>query len=79
MTKGTYLIERIFNANIADVWRAVIEKELMKLWYFDLTEFKAEEGFIFEFTGGEEGGTQYLHRCEITEVIFERNLSQTWR
>jgi uncharacterized protein YndB with AHSA1/START domain len=78
MTRGTYIIERIFNANIKDVWRAITEKELMKQWYFDLPEFKAEVGFVFEFTGGEEGGTQYLHRCEITEVIFERKLSHTW-
>jgi uncharacterized protein YndB with AHSA1/START domain len=78
MRPGTYTIERIFNAKRADVWRAITEKELMKQWYFNLPEFKAEVGFVFEFTGGEEGGTQYIHRCEVTEVIAEKKLSHTW-
>ena len=78
MTKGTYKVERIFEAKTKDVWRAITEKELMKQWYFDLQEFKAEVGFVFEFTGGEKSGPQYLHRCEITEVIVEKKLSHTW-
>jgi uncharacterized protein YndB with AHSA1/START domain len=78
MTEKTFSIERIFKANIKDVWRAITEKELMKQWYFYLPEFKAEVGFTFEFTGGEEGGKQYLHHCEITEVITEKKLTHTW-
>lgn len=78
MEKKTYSIERIFNAKRAEVWRAITEKELMKQWYFDLPEFKAEIGFVFEITGGEEGGTQYLHRCEITEVVLNEKLTYTW-
>jgi uncharacterized protein YndB with AHSA1/START domain len=60
------------------VWLAITEKDLMKQWYFDLPEFRPEVGFIFEFTGGEEGGVQYLHRCEIIEVIPEQKLTHTW-
>jgi uncharacterized protein YndB with AHSA1/START domain len=78
MTGKIFTIERVFKSNIKDVWRAITEKELMKQWYFDLQEFKAEVGFTFEFTGGEEGGEQYLHRCVITEVVFEKKLSHTW-
>jgi uncharacterized protein YndB with AHSA1/START domain len=78
MKGRTYTIERIFNARVSEVWRAITEKELMKQWYFDLAEFKAEVGFVFEFTGGEEGGKQYLHRCEITEVMVEKKLAHTW-
>jgi uncharacterized protein YndB with AHSA1/START domain len=78
MKKKTFKIERIFKANIKDVWRAITEKELMKQWYFDIPEFKAEVGFTFEFTGGEEGGKQYLHRCAITEVVKEKKLTHTW-
>jgi uncharacterized protein YndB with AHSA1/START domain len=78
MNKQTYTIERIFNANRKEVWRAITEKELMKQWYFDLLEFKPEVGFIFEFTGGSDGGVQYLHRCEIIEVIPEQKITHTW-
>ncbi len=78
MIQKTFTIERIFNAKLATVWRAITEKDLMKQWYFDLSEFKAEVGFTFEFTGGEEGGKQYLHHCVITEVIVEKKLTHTW-
>jgi uncharacterized protein YndB with AHSA1/START domain len=78
MENKVFTIERIFKANIKDVWCAITEKELMKQWYFDLPEFKAEVGFTFEITGGEEGGKQYLHRCVITEVVMEKKLTYTW-
>jgi uncharacterized protein YndB with AHSA1/START domain len=78
MEKKTYTIQRIFNANRKEVWRAITEKDLMKQWYFDLLEFKPEVGFIFEFNGGSDGGVQYLHRCQIIEVIAEQKLTHTW-
>ena len=43
------IIERIFNAPLPLVWKALTENELMKQWYFDLAEFKAENGFKFEY------------------------------
>jgi len=51
-------VERVFSADKALVWRAITEKELMKLWYFDLAEFKATVGFSFEFIAGAEDGVQ---------------------
>lgn len=73
-----FTIEREFNAPVNLVWKAITEKELMKQWYFDLKEFKAEVGFVFEFTGGPSPEKQYLHRCEILEVIPEKKLKHTW-
>lgn len=73
------IVERTFNAPVAKVWRAITDKNEMKSWYFELSEFKAEPGFKFEFFGGEEGGKQYLHLCEITEVIPEKKLAYSWR
>jgi uncharacterized protein YndB with AHSA1/START domain len=78
MDKQTYTIERTFNAPRKEVWRAIAEKDLMKQWYFDLAEFRAEVGFVFEFTGETKDGVKYLHRCEITEVIPEQKLTHTW-
>src|SRR5690606_10824395 len=47
-------------------------------WYFDLAEFKPEVGFKFQFMGGTEDN-EYLHLCEITEVIPEKKLTYSWR
>jgi uncharacterized protein YndB with AHSA1/START domain len=78
MEGKTFYIERVFDAPRKVVWAALTEKELMKQWYFDLKEFKAEVGFVFEFYGGEAGGEQFLHHCEIIEVIPEIKLVHTW-
>lgn len=73
-----FTIERIFNAPVSDVWAALTQKDLMKEWYFDLAEFKPEVGFKFEFTGGPTPERQYLHVCEILEVIPEKKLKHSW-
>ena len=79
MTTDPFIIERIFDAPVEKVWKAITEKDLMKQWYFDLPEFKAEPGFQFQFTGGPSPDKQYLHVCEITEVIPEKKLAHSWR
>ena len=73
------VIERIFDASINDLWRAITQKDLMKLWYFDLEEFKAEPGFIFEFKGLTEDCVEYIHICEVTDVIPEKKLTYSWK
>ena len=74
-----FIIERTYNAPRDKVWRAITSKDDMKLWFFDLPEFKAKVGFEFEFRGGREDGIQYLHHCKITEVIPEKKLTYSWR
>ena len=72
------VIERVFNAPVARVWRALTDVEEMQRWYFDLKEFKPEVGFEFEFTVEHEGMT-YHHLCKITKVIPQKKLAHTWR
>ena len=79
MKAQPFTIERTFNAPVAEVWKALTQKELMKEWYFDLAEFKPEEGFKFQFKGGPTPERQYLHLCEITEVIPGKKLKHSWR
>lgn len=79
MSTQSVVIERVFDAEKNWVWKAITEKELMKLWYFDLAEFKTEVGFAYEFMGGPEDGVQYKHLCQITEVIPEQKLTYSWR
>jgi uncharacterized protein YndB with AHSA1/START domain len=61
------------------VWTALTDKQQMKQWYFDLAEFRAEKGFQFQFTGGPDAEHQYLHLCEVTEVVPEKLLTYSWR
>ena len=74
-----FIIERVFNAPVARVWKAITSKEDMKLWYFDLAEFKPEVGFEFSFHGQGHTGEKYLHHCKITEVVKEKKLVYSWR
>jgi uncharacterized protein YndB with AHSA1/START domain len=70
-------MEYSYNASSEKIWKAITVKEEMKLWYFDLEEFKPEVGFEFRFWGGTEE-RQYLHICIITEVVVGRKLCHTW-
>jgi uncharacterized protein YndB with AHSA1/START domain len=79
MDTAAFIIERTYNAPIEKLWLAITDKNEMKHWYFDLREFKPEVGFEFEFTGGEEGGKQYLHLCKVTEVIPGKKITYSWR
>lgn len=79
MKQEPFVIERIYNAPLDRVWKAITNKEQMKEWYFDLAEFKAEEGFKFQFTGQGKEGESYLHLCTIIEVIPMKKLSHSWR
>ena len=79
MKNKELIIERLLNAPIEQVWKAITEKDLKKQWYFDLEEFKPEVGFKFQFTGGPSPEKQYLHLCEITQVVPNQKISYTWR
>jgi uncharacterized protein YndB with AHSA1/START domain len=73
------IVERTYNAPVSKVWTAITDKIEMKKWYFDLSDFKAEPGFRFQFKGGREDGIQYLHLCEVLDVVKEKKLSYSWR
>ena len=79
MDSTPVIVERSLPAPPEKVWKALTDKNEMKRWYFDVAEFKPEVGFTFNFMAGEEGGKQYLHLCEVTEVMPNRKLSYSWR
>lgn len=79
MKNNPFIIERTYNAPAALVWKALTDKELMKKWYFDLQEFKAEKGFEFRFFGGKDPDRPYEHVCVITESIPGRKIAYSWR
>ena len=73
------VIERIYNAPIEKVWKAITDNTEMKKWYFNITDFKPEVGFEFEFSGEGKEGEKYLHLCKVTEIIPKKKLTYSWR
>ena len=78
MKNEPLIIEHIFAASAEKVWKAITDKNQMKQWYFNITEFKPEVGFEFQFYGGSED-KQWLHLCQITEVVPDKKITSTWR
>ncbi|HTJ48302.1 MAG TPA: SRPBCC domain-containing protein [Cyclobacteriaceae bacterium] len=78
MKDSPLVIENSYPVPIAKVWKALTDKNQMKLWYFDLPEFKPEVGLEFQFYGGKDENNQYLHKCKITEVIINKKITYSW-
>jgi uncharacterized protein YndB with AHSA1/START domain len=78
MKPEPFIIERLVNAPVEKVWKAITDKEQMKQWYFDIPEFKPEVGFEFRFDGGADDRI-YTHLCKIIEVVPNRKLKHSWR
>lgn len=71
--------ERIYNAPVDLVWRAITDPEIMKAWYFNFGEdFKLETGAVFEWTAGDTENKQWLHRGKMLEIIPGQKLVHTW-
>lgn len=78
MHTDPFVIERVYDATIDEVWNAITDKEQMKQWYFELEEFKPEVGFTFHFWG-QDGDIKFEHECIVTEVIPGKKLTYSWR
>ncbi len=73
------VVEKLINAPVEKVWDALTVKEQMKQWYFDVSDFKPEVGFEFQFTGEGHKGEKYVHNCKVTDVVKYRKLCYTWK
>lgn len=78
MDNNAVVVEHTYNASADKVWKAITDAGQMKQWYLDVPGFKAEVGYKFQFSGGDEN-KQLLHFCEVKEVVEEKKLSYTWR
>jgi uncharacterized protein YndB with AHSA1/START domain len=78
MKQEPFVIERIYQAPVDRVWRAITDRDQMKQWYFDIAEFRPEVGFEFQFTGGNEDRV-YVHLCKVTEVVVGKRLKYSWQ
>jgi uncharacterized protein YndB with AHSA1/START domain len=73
------VIERVYNAPVEKVWKAFTDKRQMEQWCFDISEFKPEVGFEFQFYGEGKTGENFLHLCKITDAIENKKLRHSWR
>ncbi len=73
------IIERVFKVAPQVLWKALTDKEQMRQWYFDLSDFKAEVGFEFEFSASCREDKVYRHLCKVTEVIQGKKIAYSWR
>ncbi len=72
------VVERTYDAPVERVWAALTEKERIKKWYFDVSDFHPVVGFEFQFTAGTET-KKFLHLCTITEVVPRKKIAYSWR
>jgi uncharacterized protein YndB with AHSA1/START domain len=79
MNNQPIVIERVYDAPVSKVWKALTDKDEMKQWYFQLSDFRAEPGFEFRFYGEGSKGEKYLHVCKVTEAVKEKKLAYSWR
>jgi uncharacterized protein YndB with AHSA1/START domain len=70
-------MERTYRAPIQKVWNALTDKEQLKQWYLEVSDFKPEPGFRFELYG-QNNGIRFVHRCMVTEASPVTRLSYTW-
>ena len=72
------VIERVFDAPVGQVWRALTAKDQIGEWFMDIDGFEPEEGFEFTLVA-EDKDKRYVHLCRVTEVIDQRRLSYSFR
>ncbi len=75
----SFVIERVFDAPVERVWKAITDYEEMKLWYFTLKEFKPEVGFEFDFHAAGSKGEDFHHLCRVAAVVPSKKLAYTWK
>lgn len=70
-------VEAVFDATKSQVWEALTNTEIIKVWYFDISNFKLAVGSEFSFYEGDK--KEYLHEGEILKVEQNVVLQHTWK
>jgi len=69
-------VETVFDASKSKVWDALTNSETMKVWYFNIPNFKLAVGSKFSFYEGEK--KEYLHQGEILKIEDNKLFQHTW-
>lgn len=78
MNNEPVTIERTFNMPVEKVWKALTDKEQLRKWYFEVSDFKPRAGFEFTFEGQKEEKV-FIHLCKVTEAAAFKKLAYTWK
>ena len=73
--------EITINNSVENVWKAITQPEEMKNWYFNISNFEAREGEIYDFIvsiTNEDGEQDFRHLFKILEVVPNKKLVHTW-
>jgi uncharacterized protein YndB with AHSA1/START domain len=77
MSPQPIIVEKVVNAPVSRVWKAITDKSQMKQWYFDIAAFEPKKGFEFQFEGGTKE-RMFTHLCKILDVVENKKLEHTW-
>ena len=77
MASQPLVVERVYNAPANRVWQALTNEADMRKWYFNVSGFKPEVGYEFEFTAGDQN-QQWRHLCTVLAVEPGKLLRHTW-
>jgi len=73
------VVEQTFNTPIDEVWKAIVDVDQMRKWFFEaITDFVPEIGFETQFNVRVED-RDYLHMWKVIEVIPGRKISYSWQ
>jgi uncharacterized protein YndB with AHSA1/START domain len=73
-----FVIERVFDAPVSRVWKALTVREYIGEWFMAIDGFEPEEGYEFTLVA-ECYGKRYIHLCRVTEIIDQRKLRYSFR
>ncbi|HHW27184.1 MAG TPA: SRPBCC domain-containing protein [Firmicutes bacterium] len=63
---GTIVVEQEYAAPVSVVWRAITDRDQMRLWFFsEMRDFKPVVGFETQFTV-EFKGQEFIHRWRVS-------------
>ncbi len=73
------IVEQHFDLSTSELWEAITEHSKMIRWFFEnIPEFRAEEGFKTEFIIHHEGRT-FTHQWKVLEVVTEKLIVLDWQ
>src|SRR5262245_7842155 len=78
MANEPFVIERVYDAPVAAVWKAITDDQAIKQWFMPFENFEPRVGCEFEFTA-EDKGITFVHHCRVTEVVPQQRLAYSWR
>ena len=72
-------VEKVYDASVQTIWKAITDKSEMRKWYFDFSEdWKPEVGHEWDWWAGPSDGEKWHHHGKMLEVIPDKKLSHTW-